>query len=225
MFRQLLVPIDFSDPSDAALEYARMCGRAFGATLHLMHVLPNAFLRPVFAEPRVLEDAAHTQLRNRFTSDDPQRLHIVTVIERSDEPAEEILRYARLNGIDLIVMGTHGRSGMSHLLMGSVAEKVLRTSPCPVMTVRAVPEASRITSDAALRKRSRGCGTTRDEMALPRFAHELCEQAVALLREAGRRRADATLAIRRAAELRAQAAALRVEGRTRGSSQPEIASS
>jgi len=58
------------------------------------------------------------------------------VIRKSDEPADEIVKYAESEGIDLIVMGTHGRPGLAHLLMGSVAEKVVRTAPCPVLTLR-----------------------------------------------------------------------------------------
>jgi nucleotide-binding universal stress UspA family protein len=64
----------------------------------------------------------------------------------SDDPAEEIVNYAATNGIDLIVLGTHGRGGMAHLLLGSVAEKVVRTAPCPVLTVRH-PEREFVTPD------------------------------------------------------------------------------
>lgn len=136
MFDRLLVAIDFGPSSDAALEYARISARAFGAVLHVMHILPNVFLRPVVGDPRSLEDATHAQLRDRFTSADQRRLGLVTAVERSDEPAEEIVSYARIHEINLIVIGTHGRSGVAHWVMGSVAEKVVRAAPCPVLTVR-----------------------------------------------------------------------------------------
>ncbi len=81
------------------------------------------------------------------TADDRSQLHACTVLETSDEPADAITRYARCANIDLIVMGTHGRSGLSHLLVGSVAERVVRTAPCPVLTVRH-PEHEFVVPDA-----------------------------------------------------------------------------
>ena len=136
MLARVLVAIDFNDSSGAALEYARMCARTFGAALHVMHVLPNDFLRPAVGDPRAIEDAARKRLCDLFTREDRQQLPVVPVVERSDEPADEIVSYARLHDMHLIVMGTHGRSGVAHLAMGSVAEKVVRAAPCPVLTVR-----------------------------------------------------------------------------------------
>lgn len=144
MFARILVPIDFSSPSDAALAYARTLARSSGGTLHLLHVLENDFLRPVVGDPHGLESAALKQLQARFTDEDHRKLRAVAAVERSDDPADEIVSYARTANAGLIVMGTHGRSGVAHLLMGSVAEKVVRTAPCPVLTLR---EASHV-SDA-----------------------------------------------------------------------------
>jgi nucleotide-binding universal stress UspA family protein len=70
----------------------------------------------------------------------------------SDVPSDEIIQYAKLEGIDLIVMGTHGRAHTAHVLMGSVAEKVVRTAPCPVLTVHH-PEREFVISDVAERSR------------------------------------------------------------------------
>jgi nucleotide-binding universal stress UspA family protein len=70
------------------------------------------------------------------------------VLETSDSPAEEIVKYAKAHTIDLIVMGTHGRGAVAHLLMGSVAEKVVRTAPCAVLTVRH-PQHEFVVPDAA----------------------------------------------------------------------------
>jgi nucleotide-binding universal stress UspA family protein len=143
VFTRILVPTDFSAPSDAALAYARVLAGTFGPSLHLLHVLDNVFLRAVLADPRDQETAALGQLRDRLTAEDRTRLHALPVVERSDEPADEIVSYARTRDIDLIVMGTHGRGGMAHLLMGSVAEKVVRGAPCPVVTLHAAPPAPR----------------------------------------------------------------------------------
>lgn len=141
MFTRILVPTDFSPPSDAALAYARTLAGTFRAKLLVLQVLESEFLRAVVADPHDLETAALRQLQEHLTDDDRRRLHAVAVIERSDEPADEIISYARSGNVDLIVMGTHGRSGLAHLLMGSVAEKVVRSAPCPVMTLRRVPPA------------------------------------------------------------------------------------
>jgi nucleotide-binding universal stress UspA family protein len=73
----------------------------------------------------------------------------VPVIRTSDTPADEIVKYAQAETIDLIVLGTHGRPGVAHLFMGSVAEKVVRTAPCPVLTLRH-PEREFVRADRAL---------------------------------------------------------------------------
>lgn len=139
MFTRILVPTDFSAPSDAALEYARTLARTFGAGLHVLHLLENEFLRPVVADPQAQNTAALRRLQERLTDDDRRTLHAIPVIERSDTPADEVASYARTHDIDLIVMGTQGRTGMAHLLVGSVAEKVIRTASCPVLTLREAP--------------------------------------------------------------------------------------
>jgi nucleotide-binding universal stress UspA family protein len=135
MFTRILVPTDFSTPSDAALAYGRALAGRFSAPLHLMNVAENLFLRAVVADPRDAEASTRRRLDECLTDDD-RRLGAVPVVKRSDEPADEIVSYARTAGIGLIVMGTHGRSGMAHLLIGSVAERVVRAAPCPVLTVR-----------------------------------------------------------------------------------------
>lgn len=119
MFPRVLVPIDFSAASDAALDYARMFARTFGGILDVVHV------------------------RSRFTRAEPKHAGHVQIVEGSD-PALDIVEQARAVGAALIVMGTHGRSGISHLLRGSVAESVVRTSPCPVLTLRAPARAPSI---------------------------------------------------------------------------------
>ncbi len=144
MFTRILVPTYFSAPSDAALEYARAVARRFGASLHLLHVPEDPYRAMYSAEVFVPEieglreeilGHALDRLQHMVTPEDISELHTTTdaVI---GTPALSIVEYAAAHDVDLIVMGTHGRGGMSHLLVGSVAERVLRTAPCPVLIVR-----------------------------------------------------------------------------------------
>ncbi len=147
LLKQILVATDFSDPSVAALDYGRALARTFGASLHLLHVMENPFLRPTAADPHAIQSAAWRRVAGRLTDDDRSALHATAVLETSDNPADAIVQYAGARGIDLIVMGTHGRSAMAQILVGSVAEKVVRMAPCPVLTVRH-PEHEFVVPDA-----------------------------------------------------------------------------
>jgi nucleotide-binding universal stress UspA family protein len=148
MFKRILVPMDFSAPSDAALEYARSVAARYGASLHLVHVAEDPYRAFYSAEVFVPEIEG---LREEILSDTEKRLKGrlraadvtdfgATANSVIGTPAGSIVEYAGGHDIDLIVMGTHGRGGMSHLLMGSVAERVVRTAPCPVLTVREAPK-------------------------------------------------------------------------------------
>lgn len=121
--RQILIATDFSDSAEAALTVAVQYARDLHAGLHVFHV----FSASEAEVTRLLADAAA-----RAGSDVP-----VTVSEAGGDPAEEILRYAMRHPIDLIVVGTHGRTGASRLLLGSVAERVMRGARCPVLVVPA----------------------------------------------------------------------------------------
>jgi nucleotide-binding universal stress UspA family protein len=132
----ILVATDFSEPSAVALDYGRSLARTFGAHLHLLHVMDNQFLRPSAINPDELRRATAARLNQRLSNDDRNTLHADVWLEVSDNPADAIVAYAKTRDIDLIVMGTHGRGAMAQLLVGSVAEKVVRTSPCPVLTAR-----------------------------------------------------------------------------------------
>lgn len=144
MFKRILVPMDFSPPSDAALEYARSLAVRYGASLQLLHVAEDPYRAFYSAEvfvpaveglrDEILNDAAK-RLGDRLRPSDIADYH-ATAESIIGTPAACIVEYAEGHDIDLIVMGTHGRGGMSHLLMGSVAERVVRTAPCPVLTVR-----------------------------------------------------------------------------------------
>jgi len=144
MFKRILVPMDFSAPSDAALEYARVVAGRFGASLHLLHVAEDPYRAIYSAEVFVPEveglrdqilDDSLGRLADKLQPSDVDELR-ATAEAVIGTPAGSIVEYAAGHDIDLIVMGTHGRGGMSHLLMGSVAERVVRTASCPVLTVR-----------------------------------------------------------------------------------------
>jgi nucleotide-binding universal stress UspA family protein len=131
---QILVPTDFSPPSDAALSYARLLARTFDASLHLLHVIgTHSTPSQAIADSRDRVPAALRDLRNRLTADDRSPNVAVLAVEAPD-PAAQIVRTARSRDASLIVMGTHGRGGIARVLMGSVAEKVVRTATCPVFT-------------------------------------------------------------------------------------------
>lgn len=142
--KHILVPTDFGEPSAQALEYGRHLARQFGATLHVLHTVENVMIPggaevPVAAIQQVeqgLEHVGRRQMDQVITDDDRTSLQVVTAVRAAGSAAADILDYARAHAIDLIVMGTHGRSALPRLLMGSVAERVVRSAPCPVLTVR-----------------------------------------------------------------------------------------
>jgi nucleotide-binding universal stress UspA family protein len=145
VLKNILVATDFGEASDAALSYGRALAGTFGATLHVLHVAENIFTRGIGGEAYIavlpdlqkdVEDAARAQLHELVIDNDPNAPAVKPVIMTSNTPAMSIVEYARDEHIDLIVMGTHGRGAVAHLLMGSVAERVVRTAPCPVLTVR-----------------------------------------------------------------------------------------
>ena len=142
--KSVLVPTDFSDASETALTYGRGLAEAFGASLHLVHVMEDLLAHAWAAEVYV---AAVPNLREEIERESRQRLSAMLpeadrerlraeIALLSGNPFIEIIRYAKAHDIDLIVMGTHGRGPIAHMLLGSVAEKVVRKSPCPVLTVR-----------------------------------------------------------------------------------------
>ncbi|KPK85811.1 MAG: hypothetical protein AMJ81_02655 [Phycisphaerae bacterium SM23_33] len=142
--KKILYATDFSDLSVCALDYAVYLARVCSAELHCLHVVDDSYQYWVSLEattippgPTVEElvAAAEKQLDGFLAERVPADLLATKAILRG-RPFVEIIRHARGRNMDLIVMGTHGRTGLSHVLMGSVAEKVARKSPCPVLTVR-----------------------------------------------------------------------------------------
>ena len=119
--REIMVATDFSDASDAAVRVAHAYARALGARLHVFHVTWP-------------EEYDLTQLFAHLVAELGTTVPLVTASNGGDA-ADEIVRYAKLREIDLLVLGTHGRTGVTRALLGSVAERVARTASCPVLTV------------------------------------------------------------------------------------------
>ena len=155
--KQILVATDFGDASAVALVYGRALARTFGASLHLLHVMENMFLRPVPVDPYQMRAAIMQRLVDRLTDEDRTLLRATAVLETSDNAAAEIVEYSKAHDIDLIVMGTHGRAAVERFLVGSVAERVVRTAPCPVFTVRH-PEHEFVVPDAGETSANRELG-------------------------------------------------------------------
>lgn len=148
-FKNILVPTDFSESSNKAIEYALSLAREHQSTLYLLHVYePVIYYSDA---PIGLPDVVELE-QNIRSSAESSLNHVVDacirsreaeygtipleVILRQGKPYLEILRTVKDRAIDLIIMSTHGRSGLEHILMGSVTEKVVRKAPCPVLTIR-----------------------------------------------------------------------------------------
>ena len=141
--KRILVPTDFSDFSAEALRYGCALAEKFESELHLFHVLevhPSGV--PGFGGGLALttyikesKEAAEKSMSKLLGAEWEQGRQVVRATAEGS-PFVEIIRYAKENDIDLVVMGTHGRSALSQMLIGGVAEKVVRKSPCAVLTVR-----------------------------------------------------------------------------------------
>lgn len=140
--QSILVPTDFSQHSEVAATYAAEFASRFNAELHLLHVLqeplvmgpdPDAGLAMIDVEDlRAKVDASLSDWSEAHFGME----HDVQQSTKVGSSYVEILRYARAHDIDLIVISSHGRTGLMHVLLGSVAERVIRMAPCPVLTVR-----------------------------------------------------------------------------------------
>jgi nucleotide-binding universal stress UspA family protein len=137
---RMLVPVDFSDCSLDALEYGALIARRANVSMKLLHVLEPVSYGLDFTLPHMAQrESSKTAIRKRLSD----FVSTLTSLGLASEflmsgglPADSILDAARSQSVDMIVMGTHGRRGLSHALFGSVAESVLRRSSCPVLTVR-----------------------------------------------------------------------------------------
>lgn len=138
-FRKILCPIDFEKNSIVALEIACELAEERGATIHLLHVarVPSHDMDvplPIDADPR-WERAARAKLeqiaRDRLQGRVRYQVHVI-----SGTPDDDVVRMAHELNAELVVMATHGRKGLNHFVLGSVAERVMREADCPVLTVR-----------------------------------------------------------------------------------------
>jgi nucleotide-binding universal stress UspA family protein len=156
--KRILVATDFGKPAEAALTYGRDFARTFGAQLLVLHVADYLAGRyPIdtypggFVELQAdIEKDALKHLHSIVSSEDVQQLRAQAVVRSSNTPAATITAYAKQEGVDLIVIGTHGRAAVPHSIMGSVAERVVRTAPCPVLTIRH-PEHDFLAPDALIK--------------------------------------------------------------------------
>lgn len=137
---RILVPTDFSDYSKPAITYACELAERFSAELHVLHVVPPPLVAAPYigaiSDDMLQPEAAAKKELDEMEDPSFEQAAPVDRVLRMGTPFVEIVRYAKENAIDLIVMGTHGRTGVVHALIGSVAEKVVRKAPCPVLTVR-----------------------------------------------------------------------------------------
>ena len=162
--KRILVPTDFSPTSEIAFHYAVDLAAREGAAIHLLHVLGDLALTAGYADALAIELPA---LQENLIADAQKRLEetvvraatgvMITTQVLVGQAAPVIAGAASDRGTDLIVMGTHGRSGIAHMVLGSVAERVVRTAQCPVLTVRDTARAADIiAADAVSRRQAAG---------------------------------------------------------------------
>lgn len=141
--RHILVPVDFSENTPAILDWAAHLAKEHGSQVTLLHAyhlpvefqqLEGAYLPPDFWQG--VRTEAESSLRRYATELERQQVRVATAVCEG-YAATVIVEEAAARGADLIVIGTHGRSGFKHLLLGSIAERVVQKAPCPVLTVKA----------------------------------------------------------------------------------------
>ncbi len=141
--KKILVPIDFSDYSKNALKYAAQFAKQFNAKIYLIYVVEPMIYPADFSMGQVAIPSTDIDLHSR-AEEELKKLSKeivngnskVEVLIKTGKPFVEIIESASANDIDLIIIATHGHTGVEHLLFGSTAEKVVRKAPCPVLTLR-----------------------------------------------------------------------------------------
>ena len=141
--KKVLVPIDFSDYSKSALKYAVNFAKTFNADITLIYVVEPIIYPPDFSMGQIAmpsintewDDRAKDELQKLAKSEIAEIANVKTII-KTGKPFVEIIETAKEENIDLIIIATHGHSGVEHILFGSTAEKVVRKAPCPVLTLR-----------------------------------------------------------------------------------------
>ncbi len=138
MFQSILVPTDGSEPASKAVEQALECGERFDASVHAVFVVDVDERTPLdIAGSQAVESVREygQTVLDAVANRAPPDVEVVQSVEDGD-PREVILEYAKDQGIDVIIMGTHGRQGIDRLLLGSVTEYVMRNAPCSVLVTR-----------------------------------------------------------------------------------------
>ena len=141
--KKILVPIDFSDYSKNALKYAVNIVETFKAEMILVYVVEPVIYPPDFSMGQIAipsvntewDERAKEELKKLAENEIPKTIKVQTIV-KTGKPFVEIIDTATEQDIDLIVIATHGHSGVEHILFGSTAEKVVRKAPCPVLTLR-----------------------------------------------------------------------------------------
>lgn len=140
--KKVLVPVDFSEPSRKALHYAKAFAEQFGARLTLLHVVEPLAYPPDFAVvPLLPPDAEGPRLKELTRHLSALAEGLATEVETealviSGRPWQGVVDHAKASDTDLIILSTHGYTGLKHVLLGSVTEKIVRHAPCPVLVVR-----------------------------------------------------------------------------------------
>ena len=141
--KKVLVPIDFSDYSKSSLRYAVNFAKQFNAEIYLIYVVEPVIYPPDFSMGQIAipsvnaewDERAKVELDNLAKTEIPEGVNVKTIL-KNGKPFLEIIDTASEENIDLIIIATHGHSGVEHILFGSTAEKVVRKAPCPVLTLR-----------------------------------------------------------------------------------------
>ena len=142
-FEKILLATDFSDYSEVACEYALTLAQTFNSSLLVLHVINEPVDLRGFYVPHIsfeqLEKEIETgaaKMLDSFCQENIKEFRNFETLVATGVPYEEIMRVAAEEDISLIIIGTHGRTGLDHLIFGSTAERVVRSAPCPVMTIR-----------------------------------------------------------------------------------------
>lgn len=139
--RRILVPVDFSPATNPALRYAARLAEVFGATVYPVYVIDSlsSLKAAQWVGERTDTEAAKLAMREKLAelaNDQIEELVPVYPDVADGDPAEQIVAFAKRHAADLLIISTHGRTGLKHALIGSVAEEVVRRAPCPVLVVR-----------------------------------------------------------------------------------------
>lgn len=141
--KRILFPTDFSEGSDNALPYAVDMAKHYGAKLYVLHIMHDMAQATGWYVPHVSMDALYKDIEagakkeiERYGVAGLEGFKDIERIVVKGIPYDEVIKFAKENKIDLIVIGTHGRKGLDRVIFGSTAERVVRDAPCPVLSVR-----------------------------------------------------------------------------------------